>query len=176
VALVLAGLIVFWAVALDDGDPSAQDSPSSTTSSSAETSAEETSESGGGATTDPDDDSGSSSSETTSESSAAGDPLSADNIRSFLEDYHRQVLSDPRGAYARTGPTLRANISEDNYVAFWEQFSDVRLSDISATDGNNVARGTLELVYTDGTSEVAGHTFTFIVEGDQLILDSDFQD
>jgi hypothetical protein len=86
------------------------------------------------------------------------------------------VLSDPRAAYARTGPTLQANISEENYVAYWEQFSDVRVSDIQAEDGNAVARATLELVYTDGTSEVAGHTFTFVVQDGELILDSDFQD
>ena len=172
VALVLAGLIVFWAVALDDGDPSAAESPSSTTSSAA-TSAEESSESGSGSTSESTD--GSSSSEQTSESSADGDPLSADNIETFLTDYHAQVLTDPRAAYARTGPTLQANISEDNYVAYWEQFSDVRLSDIQASDGNNVATATMQLVYTDGSDETAQHTFTFIVQDGQLILDSDFQ-
>ena len=173
VALVVTGLIVFWSVALDDGDPSAAESPSSTTSSAA-TSAEETSESRSGSTSESTEDS--STSEQTSESPADGDPLSADNIQTFLEDYHAQVLSDPRGAYARTGPTLRANISEDNYVAYWEQFSDVRLSDIQASDGNNVATATMQLVYTDGSDETARHTFTFVVEDGQLILDSDFQD
>ena len=152
---MLAGLIVFWAVALDDGDPSAAESPSSTTSSAA-TSAEESSESGSGSTSESPDEP--SSSEQTSESSADGDPLSADNIETFLTDYHAQVLTDPRAAYARTGPTLQANISEDNYVAYWEQFSDVRLSDIQASDGNNVATATMQLVYTDGSDETAQHT------------------
>jgi len=169
--VVFAGLIVFWAVALDDGDPSAAESPSSTTSSAA-TSAEESSESSGSTSESTE---GSSSSEQTSESTADGDPLSADNIETFLTDYHAQVLTDPRAAYARTGPTLQANISEDNYVAYWEQFSDVRLSDIQASDGNNVATATMQLVYTDGSDETSQHTFTFIVQDGQLILDSDFQ-
>jgi hypothetical protein len=171
---VLAGLVVFWAVALNGpDDPAAQNDPTATSSSSQETATEQETTSGS-ESTEPTDDS-SSSAETTS-SAPAGDPLSAENIEAFLLDYHQQVLSDPHAAYARTGPTLRANISEDNYVAYWEQFSDVKLSDIQATDGNNVAHATMELDYTDGTNEVAGHTFTFIVQGDQLILDSDFQD
>jgi serine/threonine protein kinase len=169
VALVLAGLIVFWAVALDDGDPSAGESPSSTSSSAAETTEETTQ---GGEASEPTDATGTTA-EQTSESPADGDPLSADSIVQFLEDYHQQVLTDPRGAYARTGPTLRSAISEDNYVEYWSQFSDVRLSDIQASDGNNVATATMELVFADGGSEVAGHTFTFLVQDGQLILDSD---
>jgi hypothetical protein len=175
VAALIAGLIVFWAVALDDADPSAQNPPSATSSSSAATTSEEageTSDGGGGAEETGESTSASASTTT----SANADPLSAANIQSFLASYHEQVLTDPRAAYARTGPTLRAAISEENYVQYWSQFSDVRLSDIQATDGNNVARATMELVYTDGSSEVAGHTFTFVVQGDQLILDSDFQD
>jgi hypothetical protein len=173
--LVLAGLVVFWAVSLNGpDDPVAQNDPTTTSSSSSQTTSEQetTSES---ESTEATDDS-SSSTESSSTSSATRNPLTADNIEAFLLDYHQQVLSDPRAAYARTGPTLRGQISEDDYVAYWQQFSDVNLSDIQATDGNNVAHATMELVYTDGSNEVAGHTFTFIVEGDQLILDSDFQD
>jgi hypothetical protein len=173
VVLVLAGLIVFWAVALDDADPSAQDPPSATSSSSAATTSEEAGESSDGGSSAEETGESTSTSATTSESSANGDPLSAANIESFLGEYHQQVLTDPRAAYARTGPTLRSAISEENYVQYWSQFSDVRLSDIQATDGNNVATATMELVFTDGSSEVAGHTFTFIVENGQLILDSD---
>jgi serine/threonine protein kinase len=173
VALLLAGLIVFWTVALDDGDPSAGDSPTSS-SSSAGTTAEQT----GGSSEPAAEPTGSSASspEETSEAPADGDPLTADNITAFLEDYHEQVLSDPRAAYARTGPTLRANISEDGYVEYWSQFSDVVLSDIQAEDGNEVATATMELVYENGTSESARHTFTFVVQDGELILDSDFQD
>jgi serine/threonine protein kinase len=169
VALVLAGLVVFWTVALDDGDSSAQEPA---TTSSPGTSAEETT--GGEETTsEPTETSASSSAEQTSEAPADGDPLSADSIEAFLEDYHQQVLSDPRAAYARTGPTLRSAISEDNYVAYWGQFSDVRLSDVQASDGDTVATATLELVFADGGSEVGPHTFTFVVEDGELILDSD---
>ncbi|WP_295657541.1 hypothetical protein [uncultured Nocardioides sp.] len=111
----------------------------------------------------------------TDEAPAPADPLSAANITAFLQDYHRQVLTDPRAAYARTGPTLRANISEDNYVGYWSDFSDVRLSDIQAVDGRNTATAVMELVYASGTSETGPHEFTFIVgDGGQLILDSDF--
>ena len=82
------------------------------------------------------------------------------------------MLADPRGAYARTGPTLRAAISEDAFVDYWGQFSDVAISDIQAADGQTTATATLDL---DATAPGrAGHQFTFVVQDGQLILDSDF--
>ena len=176
VALMLAGLIVFWAVGLDDDDPTAQGSPT-TSSSPAATTTEETDEDAdedGGEAPEPTDEATTSAAPTT-EPPPDVDPLSADNIESFLEDYHEQVLTDPRAAYARTGPTLRANISEENYVSYWQQFSDVRIRDIEATDGQNTATGTLEWSYPDGRSESGRRVFTLLVQDGQLILDSDFE-
>ncbi|MGY1987140.1 serine/threonine-protein kinase [Blastococcus sp. SYSU DS0669] len=103
-----------------------------------------------------------------------GDPLTADNIRDFVEDYHEQVIEDPAQAWERTGPTLRANISRADYIRYWEQFEDVRLSDIQAADGDNTATATMELRYADGRRETGPHVFTFLVRDGQLILDSDF--
>jgi eukaryotic-like serine/threonine-protein kinase len=106
---------------------------------------------------------------------ADADPLSAANVTAFLDSYHQQVLSDPRAAYALTGPTLRAAIgSEDAYVDYWSQFTDVAISDIQAADGQTTATATLELRYSDGTSESGRHQFTFLVQDGQLILDSDY--
>jgi eukaryotic-like serine/threonine-protein kinase len=48
------------------------------------------------------------------------------------------------------------------------------ISDIEAADGQTTATATLELRYTDGTSESGRHQFTFLVQDGQLILDSDF--
>jgi hypothetical protein len=167
---VFAGLIAFWVVSLnapDDG-ASAQDSPPASTSAEATESDEPA------ATTSAQAEETEATEATEATSEAPADPLSADNITAFLEDYHRLVLSDPRAAYARTGPTLRAAIGEDDYVNYWGQFSDVRIGDIRATDGQNTATGTLELRYPDGTSESGAHRFTFLVQDGQLILDSDF--
>jgi len=59
-------------------------------------------------------------------------------------------------------------------VNFWSQFSDVRISNIQATDGKSTATATLSLVYADGrTPDTGTHTFTFIVQGGRLLLDSD---
>jgi len=118
-----------------------------------------------------------SSAETTSAAPAttavAGNPLAASSIEDFLVSYHRQVLTDPRAAYARTGPTLRAAISEKNYVKYWSRFSDVRVSDVQAQDGQDTATGTLTWTYDDGRVESSRRRFTFLVQGGQLLLDSD---
>lgn len=176
-ALLLTGLGIFWAVSGNDPDSpttSAEDSSSATSSSAPTTSADATTEpttetseapTTSAATTEP----------TTETPSPPADPLSADSITGFLEGYHELVLSDPAAAYARTGPTLRANINEADYIAYWQQFSDVRVTDIDAADGRNTATGTLEWTYTDGRTESGRRVFTVLVEDGQLILDSDFE-
>jgi hypothetical protein len=166
VAAVMAGLIVFWAVVLDPDDRStAQDTPSAT-SASADSSREGTETSGTG-------ESAPTTAEEPTDAPADGDPLSADNITAFLVEYHAQVLTDPRAAYARTGPTLRNAISEDDYVDYWSQFEDVRVRDLRATDGDPTATATLDLRFRGGGEETGLHQFTFLVEDGELILDSD---
>ncbi|TFV69973.1 serine/threonine protein kinase [Blastococcus sp. CT_GayMR19] len=166
VAVVFAGLIAFWVVSLDDPvDSSDAQTSTSAPSTSAEPTAEEPAPSAQPTAQET-------SAEPTPE--APADPLSAASITTFLGDYHQQVLSDPRAAYARTGPTLRANIGEAAYVDYWSQFSDVRVSDIQAVDGQTTATASLELVFTNGTRESGLHQFTFLVQDGQLLLDSDF--
>ena len=102
------------------------------------------------------------------------DPLSAANIQAFLADYHRQVIQDPASAYDRTGPTLRRNIgSRADYVAYWNQFSDVTLSQVRASDGQNRATGRLDWTFTNGETRSAVRAFTVIERNGQLILDSE---
>jgi len=167
IAAALIGLIVFWTLSAEDpAGTDAQESPPPATSASAaptteqsEPSVEPTPEETTAASTTP----------------PAEDPLSAASVTEFLQSYHQQVLSDPRGAYARTGPTLRAAIgSEDAYVDYWSQFSGVVISDIQAADGQNTATATLELRYADGSSDSGRHQFTFLVQDGQLVLDSDY--
>jgi serine/threonine protein kinase len=170
VIAALVGVIVFWVVALDDTAGTSRTSGSGGGGTAAATSqpGSGTPETGGAPAQAADQ---------TSEaatSSAPSDPLTAANITDFLQSYHQQVQSDPAAAWARTGPTLRAAIgSEQAYADYWSQFSDVRLSDVQASDGNNVANGTLALVYPNGTSDTGRHVFTFIVQDGQLVLDSD---
>jgi hypothetical protein len=83
------------------------------------------------------------------------------------------VLQDPASAYDRTGPTLRANISRENYIGYWNQFSDVRLSEVQASDGQNRATGRLDWTFTNGETRSAVRAFTVLERDGQLILDSE---
>jgi serine/threonine protein kinase len=167
VGALLAGLIAFWAVGTDPSDDrsNAQDTPPAT-SSSAEPTPEETDGSSAESAAPT-------TAEQTTETPADGDPLTAANIEKFLVEYHALVLTDPRAAYARTGPTLRSAISEEDYVEYWQQFEDVRIRDIQAIDGQNTATATLELRFREGGEETGTHLFTFVVQDGELILDSD---
>jgi len=187
----LAAVIGFVALRPDDTDGAgtqAEDTPSSSSpsSSSPATEDDETQDEPAGASTEP---SGASTATSTAEQPTttpppppvpeptpepASDPLSAANIQAFLADYHRQVVQDPASAYDRTGPTLRASIgSRENYVAYWNQFSDVTLSELQAADGQTRVTGRLTWTYTDGRVESAVRAFTLLEQGGQLILDSE---
>ena len=188
----LAAVIGFVALRPDDTDGAgtqAEDTPSSSSPSSSSPASEddETQDEPAGASTEP---SGASTATSTAEQPSttpppppppapepapepAGDPLSAANIQAFLADYHRQVIQDPASAYDRTGPTLRANISRDNYVAYWNQFSDATVSELQAADGQTRVTGRLTWTYTDGRVESAVRAFTLLEQGGQLILDSE---
>lgn len=167
VALVLAGLIVFWAVALDEGDPAVQENPSATTSEAPPTSdsAEQTTTEQSQASPEPPPDDG-----------AAEDALDDKNIRDFLQDYHAAVLSDPRTAYdTLTGPTLQANVSYETYAEFWGRFSDVKVKKIEAEDGSRTATAVLEFT-EDGERFEEAHRFTLAVgEDGSLLMDVDEQ-
>ncbi|WP_205730156.1 serine/threonine-protein kinase [Blastococcus sp. TF02-8] len=160
----LAGLLVLLLnlPGDDDTDGSSADAPATTTEA-APSSGEEAAESTQPAPTTE--------SERTDE--PAADPLSAGNITAFLEDYHRQVITDPAAAWERTGPTLRNAISRENYIAYWNRFSDVTISDIQATDGQTTATGRLTWVRANGGQESAVRLFTLIERDGQLVLDSE---
>ena len=115
----------------------------------------------------------SSPSSTSASGGAAG--MTAKDIKDFLVSYHQLVLSDPHRAYAETGPTLRAAESEQNYVNYWGQFSDVKLSDIQARDGQTTATAKVDFQYSDGRRLTEQHRYTLILDGGHLILDSDYK-
>jgi hypothetical protein len=174
-ALLLVGLLVFFVMRpVSDAGQTNASATTGPASSAAETSAAGTTAATSAQSAEK---TTASNAETTSAApgttAAAGNPLTASNIEQFLVSYHRQVLTDPHAAYARTGPTLRAAISENNYVKYWSRFSDVRVSGIQAQDGQNSATGTLTWTYDNGRVESSRRRFTFLVQGGQLILDSD---
>lgn len=165
VALVLAGLIVFWAVALDgDGsDPSDSAGATTTTTSAAptddaeQTTAEQSSPSTAESTTS-----------TATEPAAAGDPAQA--VTNFFAD----VPGDLPAAYQLTSPGFQAEFPyEERFAFFWSQFSSVQISDVEAQD-DTTALVSITYNRPDGSSETERHRITFVRGDDgRLLLDSD---
>jgi serine/threonine protein kinase len=178
-ALVLGGI---W-LATADGDggggtPSAQNSssaaPSSSPASSSAASSSSASSSSPGPSSEPAQQTTSEAPPTTTSSNSPAGEVAAKDVRDFLREYHQLVTSDPEAAWARTGPSLRSTISEQGYVSFWSQFSQVKLIDVQATDGSLTATGELEFDYRNGTKEREQHRFTLVVGDDgQLLIDRD---
>jgi hypothetical protein len=160
---VLAGLIVFWAVALDGDGSDPPDSAGATTTSAQptdeaeETTAEQSSPSTAQSTTSSE-----------SEPAAADDPAQA--VTSFFAD----VPGDLPAAYQLTSPAFQAEFPyEERFAFFWNQFSSVQISDVEA-DGDTAALVSITYNRPDGSSETERHRITFIRGDDgRLLLDSD---
>jgi hypothetical protein len=115
-------------------------------------------------------------SSTAAETSAAEETdttLDADNVEDLLVDYHELVFDDPAAAYEQAGPTLRSAISLEGYENFWNDFTDVSISDVQVEDGGESALAVMEFEFPDGTTQTERHQFTFIQQDGRLVLDSD---
>jgi serine/threonine protein kinase len=105
--------------------------------------------------------------------SAAAGPVTADQMRSFLESYHGLLPGNTQAAYALTGPTLRGRESYPDYQQFWSRFSRVRLDNVQA-QGGSTATAEIEYDLTDGSRQRELHRFTLVRGADgNLLLDAD---
>ncbi|SFE05895.1 serine/threonine-protein kinase [Blastococcus tunisiensis] len=170
VAVLVAGVVAFLLVDPfgDDGGTQAGETPATSTAATPSTSAQPSTEPEPAPAPGNGNDDGNGNGD-----QPDGDPLEADNIEDFLDGYHELVIEDPRAAYALTGSTLRANISEADYIDYWNQFEDVSLDDVQVVDGQNTALGRLTWKYPNGTEESAVRRFTLEVRDGGLILDSE---
>jgi serine/threonine protein kinase len=163
VAALLAGLIVFWAVSLND--PSDAESSPPATSASAATSSEPEGTTG---ESSPPTDETTTTSASESEPAAAGDPTQA------VTQFFASVPGDLQSAYAQTSPRFQAEFPyEERFAFFWNQFSDVQIDNVEA-DGDTTALVDITYIRPDGSSETERHRITFVPgENGALLLDQD---
>jgi serine/threonine protein kinase len=171
VAAVLAGLIVFWAVALDDdpADAAPTGSPTTaaeTTAESAEPSADESSPSTGESPSSTGESSTSSESESESEAPAEDAAQAVTAFFSLLPD-------DLAAAHELTSPDFQDEFPLERFSGFWDDFADVQVDNVEAVD-DTTALVNITYVRPDGTSTTERHSLTF-VQGDdgRLLLDTD---
>jgi serine/threonine protein kinase len=176
VLLVLVGLGAVWAAIANDPAGNATEAPPSSSSAAESSSPPSDEPSKGSSAPEPSDSSEKSSSSSAAESSSddGGDTtLDAKNAEDLLAQYHELVFDDPAAAYEQAGPTLRSAISLEGYEDYWNDFTDVTLSDVEVEDGGDSALATMEFDYPDGSTQVERHRFTFIEQDGKLVLDSD---
>jgi serine/threonine protein kinase len=174
VAAVLAGLIVFWAVALDDdpGDAGATGSP--TTTAETTTGSDEPSDRESSPTTEesspspsPSSSESASESESGSEAPAAGDPAEA------VTGFFSLLPDDLSAAHELTSPDFQAEFPLERFSGFWDDFADVQVDDVEAVD-DTTALVDITYVRPDGSSTTERHELTFIQREDgRLLLDTD---
>ena len=162
VAALLAGLIVFWAVALNDPSD-ADSSPPSTSSSAAPSSEPEETTDEASPTSD----------ESTTTSASESEPAAGDPTQAVTQ-FFASVPGDLQTAYAQTSPRFQAEFPyEERFAFFWNQFSDVQISNVEAED-DTTALVDITYIRPDGSSETERHRITFVPgENGALLLDQD---
>jgi outer membrane biosynthesis protein TonB len=161
VVAVLAGLIVFWAIALDgDGSDPSDAAGATTTSAEPTDEAEETTAEQSSPST------GQSSTSSESEPAAAGDPAQA------ATNFFALIPDDLDAAYQLTSPEFQANTPFGNFSGFWDDFSSVQIGNVRAED-DTTALVDITYVRPDGSSETEPHRIRFVAgdDGRLLLLD-----
>jgi serine/threonine protein kinase len=115
--------------------------------------------------------------ETTTEaaptSEAEGDAVTAADVEQAVTDYYALLPGRPQQAWRLTGPTLQGVISRQDYVAFWNRFSEVRLGAVTAEEGSTTATAQVTFV-ENGQELVEQHRFTLVAgPRGELLMDSD---
>ena len=166
VVALLAGLIVFWAVGLDDdpADPGGSDSAAS--SGAAQSGAETV------ASTPP------ASSSPTGESSAPSETAAADtgDPAQAVTEFFTLIPGDLEAAYQLTSPQFQANNPYEDFSGFWDDFSSVQISDVRAEDDTTAL---LDITYVSGgSSQTEPHRIRFVPgdDGRLLLLDDRIAD
>ena len=162
-AVVLAGLIAYWAIALDgDGNDPSDAAATPTTSAAATTEAEDDAEEPA-----PTSESEEPAATSEPEPAPAADPVQA------VEAFFASVPGNLPAAHQLTSPGFQSEFPLSRFTGFWDDFSDVQISNV-APEGDTTALVDITYVRSDGSSETERHRITFVAGDDgQLLLDSD---
>jgi serine/threonine protein kinase len=166
VAVVLAGLIAFWVMSLNDPgeDSNAQNSPPAATTAAPTATATAT------ATEEAD--------ETTGEESGAGETGAAETTPAqdpaqAVTQFFALVPGDLPAAHQLTSPAFQSEFPLARFAGFWDDYEDVRVSNVQ-TEGDTTALVDITFVEPGGASTTERHRITFVRgDGGRLLLERD---
>jgi serine/threonine protein kinase len=173
VVLVLAGLVAVWALGPQSDNGSNAQGSSSDASSPA-------SQPPTGSTEPPTSASAETSTETPAATSA-GTPTEAgtapaQDVEKAVKDFFTDVPKNLQAAYQQTSPSFQSQFPFERFAGFWDDFKEVKVSNIKAQDGSTAPSVDIEYVWPDGRRQTERHVVTFVAGADgRLLLDSDVQ-
>jgi serine/threonine protein kinase len=165
-ALVLAGLIGFWAVDPFGGNDgsAAPRAPAGTSAPTSRPTAQETSAAPPStpATSEP-----------TAPSTDAGS-VRARDVDKAVKGFFKPLPGDLEAAHQLTSPAFQSKFPMDRFAAFWGQFKDVKVSNVRTEDGSTAATVDIQYMWPDGRRQTERHVLTFVIGDDgTLLLDAD---
>ncbi|MGY1752083.1 serine/threonine-protein kinase [Blastococcus sp. SYSU D01042] len=175
VLVALAALVGFWALGRDDPDGSsaeaeASDAPTSSAPPSTDPPADDTT-----ADQPSDTGTGTGSGPTTPRPTPPPEEVTApaDDPVSAVNAFFALVPGDLAAAHQLTSPSFQAEFPLSRFSGFWDDFTDVRVSNVRA-QGDDRATADITYVRPDGTTETESHELRFETgEDGRLLLDRD---
>ncbi len=166
VAVVLAGLITFWAVSMDDPDGGTTADATPSASASASASAEPTSSEEPEETTGAD-------AETSAPATETSEPAAAQDPSGAVTEFFALVPGDLEAAYQLTSPGFQSAYSYGNFSGFWDNYEDVRIGNVQ-TESDTTALVDITYVEPGGATTTERHRLTFVPgEDGRLLLEQD---
>jgi hypothetical protein len=98
----------------------------------------------------------------------------AQDVEKAVKDFFKLVPGDLQAAYQLTSPGFQDRFPYENFAGFWDDFKDVKVSNIQAADGSTDPTLDIEYISADGSRQTEHHVVSFVRGADgQLLLDSD---
>ena len=171
VVLALAGFLTIWLVdPFGDDGSNAQATPAATSSSAAEPTTE--------ATTEATQTTAAPTLESTTVSAADTPdnppPAAGGDVDKAVKDFFAGLPGDLEEAYALTSPGFQDRFPYGTFAGFWDDFEDVKVSNIRTEDGSAAATVDITYIWPDGRRQTEQHLVTFVAGDDEtLLLDTD---
>jgi serine/threonine protein kinase len=167
VAVVLAGLVAFWVLSLNDPDDAsnAQDPPAASASAGPTESAEPTEPTGAGSEE-------TTGAEETGATETAG-TASPEDPAQAVSDFFALVPDDLPAAHQLTSPAFQSEFPLERFSGFWDDYEDVQISNVQ-TESDTSALVDITFVEPGGAATTERHRITFVRgEDGRLLLERD---
>jgi hypothetical protein len=96
------------------------------------------------------------------------------DVDKAVKDFFQGIPKNLQAAYALTSPSFQSQHPYANFSGFWNQFQDVKVSNVRTQDGATTATVDIQYIWSADRKQTERHVLTFVTgDGGKLLLDND---